>query len=63
MFKYRIHWADGTEAGEAEYAVNIHPGELVWIRDPYRQVRVLDLIETEPEDESPYDGLLRVEAT
>jgi len=60
MFKYKLHWADGSDAGEAEYAVNIKPGELVWLRGG-RQVRVLDLIPIEPEDDSPYEGLLRVE--
>jgi len=29
MFRYKIHWADGSEAGEASYAINITPGELI----------------------------------
>jgi len=61
MFRYKIHWADGSEAGEAEYAVNIKVGELVWLRGN-RQVRVLDLVPLEDEDASRYQGLLRVEA-
>jgi len=60
MFKYRLFWADGSEAGEAAYAVNIKPGELVWIRGN-RQVRVLDVVPVE-EEGSPYKGLLKVEA-
>jgi len=43
MFRYKIHWADGSEAGEAEYAVNINAGELIWLRGN-RRVRVLDLV-------------------
>jgi len=60
MFRYKLHWPDGSEAGEAEYAVNIKAGELIWIRGN-RKVRVLDLVPV-PEEDSPYDGLLRVEA-
>lgn len=61
MFKYRIHWADGSDAGEAEYAVNIKPGEIVWLRDG-RKVRVLDLVTIAKDEGSRYVGLLRVEA-
>jgi hypothetical protein len=55
MFRYKLHWADGSEAGEAEYAITIKAGELIWIRGN-RQVRVLDLVPVEEED-SPYAGL------
>ena len=59
MFRYKIHWADGSEAGEAEYAINIKVGDLIWISQPNRQLRVLDLV---PVDEgSPFSGLLSVE--
>ena len=27
MFRYRLFWADGSEAGEAAYAVTIRPAE------------------------------------
>ncbi len=60
MFKYRLHWADGEDAGEAEYAVNIRPGDLIHDRDGGK-LRVLDLVPVEDED-AKYDGLLRVEA-
>jgi cyanophycinase-like exopeptidase len=55
-FKYRLHWADGDDAGEAEYVERIKPGELVWLNGG-EQVRVLDVVET---DERKYVGLLRV---
>lgn len=60
MFRYKLHWADGSEAGEASYAINIKVGDLVWISQPTRrQLRVLDLVPVEEED-SPYVGLLKV---
>jgi hypothetical protein len=59
-FKYRLHWADGSDAGEAEYVSRVKPGELVWIAGG-KQLRVLDVVET-PEPQSRYEGLLRVEA-
>ena len=43
MFRYRLFWADGTEAGEAAYAVNIRPGELIHIGNG-RRLRVLDVV-------------------
>lgn len=59
MFKYRLFWADGGDAGEAEYAVNNKPGEIVWANGT-QQLRVLDVVPVE-EDDSPYVGLLKVE--
>lgn len=61
MFKYRLHWEDGSDAGDAEYAVNIKPGEIVWLRDG-KQARVLDLVPIDDEEDSPYVGLLRLAA-
>jgi hypothetical protein len=60
MFKYRLYLEDGTEAGEAKYAVTLKPGEIVWALGN-RKLRVLDLASVEDED-SPYVGLLKVEA-
>jgi hypothetical protein len=59
MFRYRLHWADGSDAGEAEYALNIRPGDIVWLRGG-EQARVLDLVPLQPSD-SPFVGLLRLE--
>lgn len=60
LYRYRLYLEDGTEAGEAHYAVQIRPDEIVQARGN-RKFRVLDVV---PVDEaaSPYDGLLRVEA-
>jgi hypothetical protein len=61
MFHYKLHWADRSEAGDASYAINIKPGDLIWIPSPNRQLRVLELVPVEEED-SPYQGLRKVEA-
>jgi hypothetical protein len=60
MFKYRLYLEDGTEVGEAEYAVTIKPGEIVWALGN-RKLRVLDVVAVGEED-SPYTGLHKVEA-
>ena len=59
-FRYRVSWADGSDAGEAEYVSHVKPGELVWLTGG-QQLRVLDVVDVGEED-SPYVGLLRVEA-
>jgi hypothetical protein len=53
--------ADGSNAGEAHYAVLIQPGETIHAGDG-RRLRVLEVVPTE-ENPSEYVGLLRVEAT
>lgn len=60
MFRYRLYEADGTEAGEATYSLMIKPGEIVWASDK-RKLLVIDVVPTEEED-SPYVGMLMVEA-
>jgi hypothetical protein len=59
MPRYKIHWEDGDEAGEAVYAMRIKPGDVI-IAAGTQRVRVIDLVIVEEED-SPYFGLLRVE--
>jgi hypothetical protein len=63
MFRYRLHGADGEDAGEAAYAVTINPGDeiLTMQEGKLQTLRVLDLVPV-PEESSAYDGLLRVEA-
>ena len=61
MFRYRLHSPDGDELGESTYAVMIKPGEEI-IAGSNRRFRVLDVVPFEEEDESPFVGLLRVEA-
>lgn len=59
MFRYKVYTSDGDELGEATYAMMIRPDEEIHL-DGGRVFRVLAV---EPaEDESPYVGLLEVEA-
>jgi hypothetical protein len=61
MFRYRLHSPDGDDLGEATYAMMIKPGEEVHV-DGGQRMRVLAVIAFEEEDESPFVGLLQVEA-
>ena len=61
MFRYRLHSPDGDDLGEATYAVMIKPGEEILVGNG-RRFRVLDVVPFEEEDESPFVGLLQVEA-
>jgi hypothetical protein len=60
FYRYRLLELDGAECGEAHYAVLIGPGEVTWTGDG-RKLRVVDVSPVAEED-SPYVGLLRVEA-
>lgn len=60
LYRYRLYLEDGSEAGEAHYAVMILPDETIWTGDG-RKLRVLDVVPVDEKD-SPYVGLLRVEA-
>ena len=61
MFTYRLHLADGSEVGEATYPSMVKVGELLFFGGG-RKFRVIDVVPFEEEDESPFVGLLRVEA-
>jgi hypothetical protein len=61
MFTYRLHLADGSDVCDATYAVMIYPGEEI-IAGSNQRFRVLALLPIEEEDESPFVGLLQVEA-
>jgi hypothetical protein len=61
LYRYRLHNTDGSEAGEAEYAVLIRPDEVIWTGDG-RKLRVVDVVAIEEGEASPYVGLLMVEA-
>jgi hypothetical protein len=61
MFRYRLHLEDGSDAGEATYAQMIHSGDEIHLGAGQR-FRVLDVVQFEEEDESPFLGLLQVEA-
>jgi hypothetical protein len=43
MFRYRLHWEDGSEAGEATYAQNINVGDEIHVGKGER-LRVLDVV-------------------
>jgi hypothetical protein len=58
-FLYRLFLADGTEVGEASYAVVIKPDEIIHVAGGGR-MRVLDLVPV-PEEDSHYSGFLKVE--
>ena len=60
MFRYKLHYEDGSEAGDAAYADNVNPGDELML-GPGKFVRVLALVPVN-EAESPYAGLLRVKA-
>jgi len=61
IFRYRLHLADGSNAGEATYAQMIHLGDEIHLAAGER-FRVLDVVVFDEEDESPFVGLLQVEA-
>jgi hypothetical protein len=59
MFRYRLHYGDGSEAGDAAYADNVNPGDELML-GPGKFVRVLDFVPVD-EEGSPFVGLLKVE--
>ena len=60
MFTYRLHLEDGSDAGEATYAMMMKPGEEILVGNG-RRFRVLDVVPFDEQDESPFVGLLQVE--
>ena len=62
MFRYRLHSPGGDDLGEATFAMMIHPGEEIHF-GAGRPFRVLDVVAFDEEgEESPFVGLLQVEA-
>jgi hypothetical protein len=67
VFRYRLHSPDGDDLGEATYAQMIYEGEEI-IANGNRRFRVLDVVPVvdivrfEEDDESPFVGMLKVEA-
>jgi hypothetical protein len=55
-----LHLEDGSDAGEATYAVLIHPGDEIHVGAGQR-FRALDVVSFEEEDDSSFVGLLQVE--
>jgi hypothetical protein len=61
VFRYRLHSPDGDDLGEATYAMMIKAGEEI-IAGNNQRFRVVDVVPFDEEDESPFVGLLQVEA-
>ena len=61
VFRYRLHSPDGDDLGEATYAMMIKPGEEIHLGSGQR-FRVVDVVPFDEEDESPFVGLLQIEA-
>lgn len=61
MFTFRLHSPDGDDLGEATYPDRVKVGEELFFGGG-RRYRVLDVVIFEEEDESPFVGLLQVEA-
>jgi hypothetical protein len=60
VFRYKMHYEDGSEAGDAAYADNVNPGDELML-GPGKFVKVLDVVPVEDVAGSPYVALLRVE--
>ena len=43
MFRYKLHYQDGSEAGGAAYADSVNPGDELML-GPGKFVRVLDVV-------------------
>jgi hypothetical protein len=61
VFRYRLHSPDGDDLGEATYAMMIKPGEEILL-GAGQHYTVLAVVPFEDEDESPFVGLLQIEA-
>jgi hypothetical protein len=61
MFRDRLHSPDGDDLGEPTYAMMIKPGEEIDLGAGQR-FRVVNVVPFAEEDESPFVGLLQVEA-
>jgi hypothetical protein len=59
LYRYRLFGTDGSDQGEAHYAVTIDAGDEVRTGDG-RKLRVVGFVPV-PDDDSPYMGFLTVE--
>jgi len=62
VFTYRLHLEDGSDVGEATYPSMVKVGEEELFFGNGTRFRVLDVVPFDDEDESPFVGLLQVEA-
>jgi hypothetical protein len=62
VFRYRLHSVDGDDIGEATYPEMIKIGELLFFGGG-RRFRVVDVVPFEEgHGETPFVGMLKVEA-
>jgi hypothetical protein len=61
MFRFKMHYEDGSEAGDAAYADSVNVGDELML-GPARFVRVLEVVPVDDVERSPYAALLKVEA-
>jgi hypothetical protein len=59
MPTYKLHWEDGSDAGQARYNDWLRPGDEIHFNGTAR-LRVLEVIDVE-EPNAKIDGLLMVE--
>lgn len=61
MFRYKLYAIDGDEIGEATYVSMVRAGEQLHYGNG-RKFRVVDAVHWDEDDNSPFTGMLRVEA-
>jgi hypothetical protein len=61
MFTYRLHSPDGDDLGGATYPDMVKIGEELFFGGG-RRFRVVDVVVFEEADESPFVGMVEVEA-
>jgi hypothetical protein len=49
LYRYRLHYTDGSDAGTVHYAAMIQPGEIIFTGDG-RKPRVVDLVPVDDPD-------------
>lgn len=59
MFRYRVHLSDGSDLGDATYAMQIQEGETIHFG--VARFEVLRLVDLSDEPDSQFDGMLEVE--
>jgi hypothetical protein len=58
-FRYRLFDVDGSDIGDAAYALIVHPGDVISTLDG-RELRVTALVPLD-DKQSPYSALLQVQ--
>ena len=61
VFRYRLQWADGSDAGKSAYDVPIVAGDVILPRYG-RFTGWLRVVDVAPSDKDTYDGVLTIKA-